>query len=123
LNVVRDVFVVRRLQECLLEEQCGLKGRALSAALKKKAVEIWGQATSEQKEAYKGGEVGDAARCSDAVVNGTQLNGDHDGDHDDGDGDDDDDELDPDYKASSGAVLHRKPSKIFVVDCLSIVAF
>ena len=118
-TAMRTIFVLRKLQECLLEEQCGLKGRALSSALKKKAVEIWGQATCEQKEAYKGGDDGDAARCSSAVVNGTQLNGDDDGDN--GENCDDDDERDPDFKSSSGADLHYKPSNIFANDCLSIV--
>ena len=41
------------VQECLKEERADLKGRALSAALKKKAREIWCDATSEQRGLFE----------------------------------------------------------------------
>jgi hypothetical protein len=51
--IVSARFSINALQECLKEEHADLKGRALSAALKKKAREIWSEATSEQRGLFE----------------------------------------------------------------------
>jgi hypothetical protein len=67
-----------------------LKGRTLSTALKKKAREIWGQATEEQKQLYAEEENAVAGLAHDAVdAQGVQE-------------DDDDLVRDPDFVSRSG---------------------
>ncbi len=73
----------------MLEEQPDLKGRTLSTALKKKAREIWGQATIEQKQMYENDGSADAPLHGGDVA----VDGDH---HDD------DDAQDPDFVATKG---------------------
>ena len=67
-----------------------MKGRALSTALKKKAREIWGQATEEQKQLYAEKEDAVAALAQGAVdAQGVEE-------------DDDDLVHDPDFVSHSG---------------------
>ncbi len=55
------------LQECIKEERADLKGRALSAALKKKAREIWSEATSEQRGLFELEEDEDTVEAPDSA--------------------------------------------------------
>ena len=94
-------------QECLIEEQPELKGRALATALKKKAREIWSQATREQRLMYERIDIADAALPVGAAVGDKVQHGDDD--------DDGDDLQDPDFVEKTGVkcTTFQKSIKLF----------
>ena len=76
-----------------------MKGRALSTALKKKAREIWGQATKEQKQLYAEKEDAVAALAhGDVDAHGVQE-------------DDEDLVHDPDFVPPSGVYSIQLPNQ------------